>query len=140
MPWRIDWTAALRMTAAGAVLLQLVHCDQSDKPKPIDGIGVQTWSLIPCPNGLSQCIAQQPSCTTGTPKCVSGMCVYTPSSGTTCLPPDVTFCDVGDANADCNRSDGHYPTDAGGCGVKECVPNAGGSVCSWSTCQGLTSH
>jgi hypothetical protein len=68
-----------------------------------------------------------------TPNCgADDFCGYTASVGSTCIWPDVDFCDYTDGGRpDCTRSDGTYPVTPALCGLKEC---SNAAVCSWGPC------
>jgi hypothetical protein len=143
-------SASLAGRIAGSVfLLSLLQCQNpsSNQPAPNppgpnpptqgkpEPEGPGKLSMIPCPNdNLALCNVYEPKCIMGAPSCVNNLCVYKPSTGSTCLPPDIQFCDYTlDAGlADCTRVNGTYPTKPWLCGIQEC--NAGTTTCGWGTC------
>jgi hypothetical protein len=127
---RNEW---LFFAAVAAASLAITGCAGATNAPTV----TVTDNLILCPNGLPDCLAAPAARCSTNPRCTAGYCTFTPTSGSTCLPPDVSFCDPG-GHPECNRSDGTYPPDASACGTKECV--ATNSVCSWATCAAPAGH
>jgi hypothetical protein len=97
--------------------------------------GVIAAMSISC-SKLADCLPpHQPKCTTGTPSCTNGLCVYTPFNAL-CLPPDVTYCDpsADASHVDCNMDGGVYPSNPAICGTRECLTDAAASSCFWGGC------
>jgi hypothetical protein len=118
------------VTVVLAVLLcSLLRCTGNS----VEALAPGQLSMIACPgDNLMSCNTNEPKCASGAPQCVNNQCVYKPGANTTCLPPDVTFCDYTDGGmSDCTRTDGSYPTKPSLCGYKECI---NGTTCNWGLC------
>jgi hypothetical protein len=133
MTWLTKVSASGKM--AGAVLsLSLLRCSPSPSPQPPGKpIGAHKDTLISCTTS-SECRLNAPSCVVDAPSCMDGHCVFTVQTNSTCLPPDINFCDyTNGGHPECNVTNLTYP-DASVCGIRECT-NA--STCTWGSCMAL---
>lgn len=132
MTWLTKVSAPGKM--AGAIFsLSLLGCTQpSSAPQPPGKPpGAHNSTLIPCSNA-TPCRLTKPSCAIDAPSCVDGYCVFTVNTDSTCLPPDINFCDYTDGgHPECNMATSYSYPDASVCGIKECT-NA--SPCTWGSC------
>jgi hypothetical protein len=81
------------------------------------------------PNGA------RPACVNGPATCgPDNYCYFSVNVGSSCLPPDVAYCDPDGGNPQCNAGYGAWPPDASGCGARPCVTLAGTSpaLCGWA--------
>jgi hypothetical protein len=82
----------------------------------------------------------EPACVTANMcNTTDNYCYFQITPHSTCLPPDVSYCDPSDGGIHPECLNAIPPADASACGTRQCVADAG--VCGWSTqCQVAAAH
>ncbi len=135
----------LLASAAFIPLLALTHCGQgnvrSNAIVMVGQVSVQAaWTPCTTVGDCDKSVLSNgamPACAATATCGADGYCHYTGNPGSTCIEPEIEYCDPDGGHPECNPATKEvWPIDAAACGTKQCGVNSGTSLknttCTWS--------